>query len=457
MKHSDLEFLWKLRTQGLSEATKARLLKPTGKGDTLVNRDYIYALAIVVGFQRNNPNVEFNENTTAQDIWFGIPEIERFRLSFYTPCLALNYDELKEKEQSKLFTSSDWYFTRKYTGIRCILVCMNNEVKLFSRNFSDDDCHVLEYFAKINQKPKDIDNVTYAIDVEMVLSKTVNITDDLARHNVYAKTDIEALIGLIGLELKDCLWIQKNVKEQFGIDLIEFRLIAPLFFNNTNYIKRTLGEGMQVYNQCAEFGYHNLGLNIKPIGRCNGGQYEKIVFLNSILNEGGEGIVAQNAKGMYCTSDKRSKDSYIKLKHEIGKSQSGLCDTIDGYIGGYKIDKEGNINAFNVFINVDVNGRNAPHLIATVPITAKISKEATIKGFDGYAPLNVGDTNEVVSLSYDFYHKVVEIDGSGINAQRKVISPKLIRFREDKSKEECIYTMDFVLGQIKEKNNYTKV
>lgn len=455
MKKSDLEFLWNIRTKGLSEETKSRLLKPTGKNNSLVNRDYIYALAIVVGFQRSNPEFEFTESTTAQDIWLGIPQTERFRLSFYTPCLALNFDELKETEQKEILDKPDWYFTRKYTGIRCILVYINGTTKLYSRNFSDDDCHCLEYFSKIYQQPNTI-NTTYVVDVEMVLSKQINITDDLNKHNVYPTNDIESLIGLIGLEISDSLYIQKQVKEQFGTDLIEFRLIAPIYYNGVNYLKKTLGEGMDVYNRCAEYGYNTLGLNVKPIGRCNGGRYEKTVFLNTILNEGGEGVVAQNYNGTYCTSDKRSKESYIKIKHQLGE-RKGLADTIDGYIGGFKVGDDGIINALQVFVQAEFNGKYNPHLIATVPIGVKLGKELTIDGFDGHAPVNVGETDKVVSLNYNYYHKVVEIDGNGINAGRKVITPKFVRFRDDKSMSECVYSADFILSQIKEKNNYIKV
>ena len=85
MKKSELEFLWKLRTNGLSEPVKNRLLKGTGKNGTIVNRDYIYALAIVVGFQRANPEFVFTEEASAKDIWLGVPEPERYRLMFYTP------------------------------------------------------------------------------------------------------------------------------------------------------------------------------------------------------------------------------------------------------------------------------------------------------------------------------------------------------------------------------------
>lgn len=456
MKKSDLEFIWNLRTKGLAEQVKARLLKGTGRDGAIVNRDYIYALAIVVGFQRANPDFVFTEETTAQSIWLGIPETERFRLLFYTPCLAYQFDELKPDEQDRILDSDAWIFTRKYTGIRCVLVCASGETKLYSRNFSDDDCHCLEYFSKVYQWAKPADNaLPYIIDVEMVLASEIDIKDDLAHHNIYPQSRIESLIGLIGLENQNALWIQKNVKEQFGLDLIEFRLVAPIYYNGVNYLQKNLGEGMSVYNDCVKYG-QSIGLNVKPIDRCRGGRYEKIVFLNSILNEGGEGVVAHNMNGAYNTSDKRSKESYVKIKHAVGEVQ-GLYDTIDGYVGGYKLGSDGLISALNIFVYVRINGKPVPHLIANLPIGTKLARELTIDGTEGYAPLNVEGTGDFVSLSYDYYHKVVEIDGEGISGTRMVITPRLIRFREDKSMNDCVYDKEWILSQIKEKSNYVKV
>ena len=456
MKRSELEFLWKLRTNGLSEQAKARLLKGTGKNGELVNRDYIYALAIVVGFQRANPDFVFTEETTAKDIWLGVPQTERYRLMFYSPCLAYQFDELKEEEQNTIFDKTEWVFTRKYTGIRCVLVCANNEFKVYSRNFSDEDCHCLEYSSKIYQKPNKATQPPYMVDVEMVLAEEVSINDDLSKQGVYPNSRIESLIGLIGLELKDALCIQKSVKEQFGMDLIEFRLIAPIYFNGISYLDKPLGEGMNVYDDCCLYG-KNLGLNVKPIGRCEGDRYSKIIFLNTILNEGGEGVVAQNVKGSYNTSEKRSKDSYVKIKHAFGEVVGGLYDTIDAYIGGYKVGNNGLINTLILFVMVDVHGSMTPHLIANLPIGVRLGKELTVQGCDGYEPTKVEGTEDVVSLSYEYYHKVVEINGKGISGTRMVISPVLIRFRDDKSMNECVYSTEWILSQIKEKNYWTNV
>ena len=455
MKKSELEFLWKLRTNGLSEPVKNRLLKGTGKNGTIVNRDYIYALAIVVGFQRANPEFVFTEETSAKDIWLGVPEPERYRLMFYTPCLAYQFDELKENEQNAIFDSSDWVFTRKHTGIMCVLVYVNGEFKVYSRNFSDEDCHCLEYSSKIYQKINRRPQVPYMVDVEMVLAEELNINDDLARHNIYPNSRIESLIGLIGLDIKDALYIQKNVKEQFGMDLLEFRLIAPIYYNGVNYLNKPLGEGMAVYKDCYLHG-QSLGLNLKPIDRCDGDRYAKIIFLNTILNEGGEGVVAQNLKGAYNASENRSKDSYVKIKHAFGEVQSGLYDTIDTYIGGYKVGSNGLINTLILFVMVDIHGKPTPHLIANLPIGVKLGKELTVQGMGGFEPVQMADGG-MVSLDYQYYHKVVEIDGKGISASRMVISPVLIRFREDKSMNDCVYSKEWILSQIKEKNNWTNV
>ena len=104
-----------------------------------------------------------------------------------------------------------------------------------------------------------------------------------------------------------------------------FRLIAPLYFKGKNYLKRTLGEGQDVYQDCVAYG-RSLGINVKPIARCNDDRKAKEIFLDSILNAGGEGCFSgDNRVTMFDYSKKKISDikegdvvlSYNNSTHKV--------------------------------------------------------------------------------------------------------------------------------------------
>jgi ATP-dependent DNA ligase len=389
-------------------------------------------------------------------LYEGLSAATRFRLKAYTPCLAARYDELKEQEQNKIFEDPNWVFTEKQNGVRGWLIVHNGEVKLFSRNYSDVDCSLLEYWNNVDQNTS-FDG-TYAIDVEIKFEPGTDISKDLEALGLETDSPLEAMVALLHTYPESAIDIQEKFKNMFNKDLIVFRLIAPLYFNGKNYVNRTLGEGQDVYKECVKFG-QSIGLNVKEIDRCDGTRAEKEVFLNTIINNGGEGIVAHNRKGNYCTLENRSKTSFIKLKRSVKAMMegSGLGDSFDAFVGGFTVGSvgtanEGIIGALNFYIYINNGGKLRKHWIASIPnIMREERKLATWNNADGLYPQEWTDSkgeSHWMSLNPDFDGMVGECTGQALSSRSiRLEHPSLVIWRTERMPESCEYTQEFIDSQ----------
>lgn len=456
LKKKDLEDMFTFNTQTLDMSVAKQILPVTGRGNLSAARDYIQANCLIAEYNKANPqyNGNLSHIKTKDDLWMSLSPSVRFRLRSYTPCLAARYDELKESDKNNLFENKDWVFTEKHNGCRGWLIVNNNEVHLFSRNYSDVDCSLLDYWSNIDQKPT-LGDFTYAIDVEIKFEPGVDISKDLEELGIVTDSPLEAMVALLHTYPESAVEIQNKFRSMYGKDLIVFRLIAPLYFNGKNYITKTLGEGQDVYDECIKFG-KSIGLNVEPIKRCSGTREQKEIFLNTILESGGEGIVAHNRKGSYCTSENRSKTSFIKLKRSI-KSQNGLGDTIDAYVSGFKMGSvgtanEGIIGALEFTIKVCDGPSVYPHTIAVVPnITREERILATWNNADGLYPQEWVDSNgesHWVSLNPDFDGLVGELTGQALSSKSvRLEHPALVVWRPERNPESCIYTKEWIDSQ----------
>lgn len=450
LKKKDLVSMFDFMTLTLADSVKKQILKVSGRGNVSAARDYISAICLITEYTKATGKTDLSDITSANDLWNAIHPAVKFRLRSYTPCLAARYDALKPEQQNKLFEDPNWVCTEKQNGCRGWLINYKGDIFLFSRNYSDVDCGLLDYWKNINQTIAPTDEI-YAIDVEIKFEPGVDIRDDLEHLGLETDSTLEAMVALLHTHAEDAIAIQEKFKNLYHKDLIVFRLIAPLYFNGMNYLGRTLGEGMDVYNECIEFG-RSLGLNVLPIDRCSGSREEKEIFLNTIIDNGGEGVVFHNKKGFYCTSENRSKESFIKLKRSISATQSkqGLGDQIDGFVTGFKMGSngtanEGLISALAFSIIIDNNGKRREHVIAIVPnIDLETKKMCTLNDASGMYPQEWTDSNgetHWVSLNPEFDHLVGEIDGQALSSKsQRMEHPRLIMWRTERDPESCIYT-----------------
>lgn len=445
MKKQELQNLYDYLSAGCKKSFLEELLTKTGRGGQYASRDYIHANAVLSELKKVQDDLSsFQTVKSAVQI---LHPATKFRLSFYSPCLAFRYDELKPQEQVEIFENPKYVFTTKENGMRGTYVYINGQSFLYSRNYSEKDCSLPEYWGNVYQNVKfEKPNEVYAIDCEVKFEPGANLQRDLLEYGIETTSKLEAICALMQMSAEESLKIQKQFRMENGRDLVVFRCIHVLYYKGKNFMRTTLGEGMNAYKEAVSYGRMH-GLNVREIEMCDGNRQEKEIFLNSILEQNGEGIVAHYTDGFYCTSDNRNKNSFIKLKRSVSGflGKSGVADSFDGWISGYKLGTEGTENENQVStLEVSIklllsDGRKVNHVIAYVPnLTKELRNKLTVIGLDG-KPV----------MAQQFYDRVVEVDGQNISkVSRRLTHPKLLRFRIDKLKEDCMFSEEFIESQI---------
>jgi len=443
LNKNELVAMFQEASVGYNKSFIDGILKPTGRGGVYAARDYIHANCVLTTLSQYG--IKKNSLEREEDLKKVLPKAVMFRLNAYTPCLAYRYDELKKPAQDKLFDKDNYLFTEKQNGCRGWLIHAEGKWYLFSRNYSDVNCSLLDYMQNIYQFPTIPDEEIFAVDVEIKYEPDGDLIEKLREFGMETESKLEAMSALLQTRPETATEIQRKYKEKTGKDLITFRLIYPLYFKGRNYLKRKLGEGHAIYNEVIKYAnQHNL--NLQEILRCKGNREKKEVFLNSLLEAGSEGVVVHNLLSMYNTSENRDRDCFIKIKRSVGKSQqSGMGDTIEGWVSGFKMSDEGAGNAGLIgslevsIYELGSDGVQREKVIAYVPnLTQEMKKEITIDNGDG--------TYSMVEHMYDV---VVEMDGQAISRKsRRLTHPRLLRMRFDKSKFECIYTEEWLNSQM---------
>jgi len=444
LKKDQLIKMWENKSQYYPKQLHSQLLIPTGRGMVYASRDYVRAICTLTELDR----IEADPTNllTKQQAMAALSPATAFRLKADTPCLAYRYDELKPDAQKAMFTDRKYLFYEKENGCRVWFIHFKGSTYLYSRNYSDKDCGLLDYWGNIAQDIHfDADDV-FAIDAEIKYEPDVNLFAELKEYGIETESKLEAISALLQMRSAMALEIQRKYKAKSGKDLITFRMIHPLYYKGKNYLKKKLGEGIDDYKEVITHAQAH-GLNLQPIRRFRGSKEGKEAFLQSILDLGGEGIVAHNREAMYNTSENRDKDTWIKLKRSVGSSsrKEGMGDTIDAFITGFKMSNEnagnaGLIGSFEVSCYIRrADGSSYKHVIAFLPNIEKTMKEeCTVMDADGKP-----------TLAQDFYGLVVEVDGQAISAvSRRLTHPRMLRMRFDKTKEECIYSEDWIKSQM---------
>lgn len=459
MKKSELEDIWSVVSRGLSETVKSQVLVPSGRGGKYNARDYMIANCLLGEVRKLHPDMDFSKVTCKNDLEHVLPAAERFRLRYYTPCLAARYDELKEEQQRELFECGNWVATQKMNGVRGWLVCMPNEVKLFSRNYSDVDCTLLEYWGNIAQGiDEDSEVAPLVIDVEVVFEPSVDISADLKELGLETDSPLDAMVALLHSEKDKALGIQERYRTKYGKDLVCMRMIAPLYYKYKNYVDRSLGAGMDVYDEVLSV-VRGYGLNVEAIPRCGGSRIEKENFLNRILAVGGEGVVFHNRDGIYCTSENRDKRSYVKLKRSVGDSINGvgMGDTIGAFVSGFKLGNKGTVNEglvstleFSIWLN-DGSQLVQKFIGAVSGLDMGLKRTLTVKGFAGaYTKSYIDDEGceQFVSLNWDYDGRVAELSGQALSSvNQRLEHPRMLRWCDERDSNSCIYTKEYLDSQ----------
>jgi hypothetical protein len=442
-RKADIIALYEELSAGYNPQFLSQILLPTGRSGQFATRDYVSANAILAELLKVGADPTTIQ--TKADVKKWLHPTTLFRLNMYTPCLAYRYDELKPHEQENLFTNQNWIFTHKINGVRAILVHHKGVTKFFSRNYSVDGS-LPEYWNNIYQNC--VAEETFAADCEISYEPDLPLTEVLEDYGIFTDSPLEACSSLLQMNQPQAVAIQKAYKEKFNKDLFVFRLITPLYFKGVDYRKRTIGEAFKIEEEFVKF-CQTSGINIQPIRKVIGTKIEKELFLNQIIDvEMGEGVVAHNAQGVYCTEERRDKNVYIKIKRSVGAqaAKAGMGDTIDAWVSGYKLGTEGTANenlvaALEFSTNVLMaNGEVKEHVIAFAPnLELELKKKITLFDETGKAYLDP-----------QVYGAVGCLSGQNISYRSKRLThPRLLDFpRFDKNKEDCIYSQQWLDSQV---------
>lgn len=404
---------------------------PSGRGAKFTKADFIASIA------EHNLLKQFG----SLDL---IPKNLRYRLSIDSPMLCFQYTGLKPEEQANIWTDPNIWLTEKENGVRMLIIYNPSEgMASYSRNISVTDYLPINYGEKIlNSIPKG-SMPAFCIDVEIKSTNKKLKTFLRDAKGVETETELQAVAALLSINTEDSLDIQRNQMID-GEPLFEFKLITPLYWNKRDLRKTPYKEREALHDEIVST-LVSKGLNVKKIKICKDSA-EKKPFHEGILANGGEGTIAVFVDKPYNASVNRHRDEWIKIKRTVSESSqsAGLGDTIDGWVSGYEIADEekgwaGLIGALQVSVFLQSQDGEKEHMIARVAnIPLTLRKKMSETGPDGQP-----------RLKQEFYDKVVEVDGQAISARAmRLTHPRLLRWRDDKSKYDCILSEEFIKSQV---------
>jgi len=397
---------------------------PVGKREA--KKDFVKAL------QLHNLKVRYKEDAF-------IPSSLAFMLSMESPMLCFRLPNMPEDFQESVWDDPNWIAEEKINGCRMLVIYNEQEgIKFYSRNLSLIDYLPVEY-TNIWLKNFDINSLkalgisSFILDTEVLCPVAKVDTTKKAMgggSGVVTETNLQATTALMALNDADSLRIQ----QENDIHL-EFHAFHLLELNGNSFEALPYHQMDQILQETITR-LQSVDLNVRSITKFIEG---KKTFFEKIVAAGGEGVVLKSLNSTYHAKESRYHKEWIKAKRTVSFSAAdgGLGDTIDGWIMGSMPGNKG--TAFEKLVGclqvgvwlTKADGSQVIHHIANVPnLTLAFRQENTVIGEDG-----------VPAINPSFHNKVVEIDGQWISARaRRLVHPRLIRFREDRSPETCVLT-----------------
>lgn len=347
-----------------------------------------------------------------------------YRLSMESPALCFLSTHLRPEEYERLFTSGDIVFEEKANGCRMIVSYHPDYgFEFYSRNVSVTDYLPVCYTKQVYMGDDSLKGLfpAFVLDTE-ILSRDANISTVLGKRGVVTETVLQACTALLSLNPEESIAIQKELCSPlafWAFDCLYYdgeELRCTTYRNRRGFLARIMPK------------LKELGL---PFFKIKAVRENKKEYLESIWEQGGEGVVCKNIYGAYLDRESRSRDGWVKIK----KTASGtMGDTIDGVVTGFDLGDEGKgfenlVGSLTISVPfVKKDGTEVLHPIARVPnIPLEKRREITIL-----------DEKGVPTLDPKYFGKVVEVDGQSISARAlRLVHPRLINWRLDKTLENC--------------------
>lgn len=404
------------------ECQKRGIPLPTDK--KLKKRDYVKLLG---------------DHTSKELFPNAVPKHLNFVREMESPMLCFRFDEMKPEQKDEMWKdNNNWVASEKINGCRVLITYSPEEgLHFYSRNISVETFLPIDYaqtvwtpdfnpFALINEGIND-----FVVDGEILSPRASVNTNFSGRLNGGVVTDsaLTATAALLSILPEESVAIQREQGIKF-----EFHLFHILSLNGKSYMEAPYGKMKQILDILLQK-LQNCGLNVVAVPEVSTGKKD---FYTKILKGGGEGIVFKNTDEHYYPTESRYHKAWVKCKRTASSTliEEGYGDSIDGYITGFLPGAEDSdlrdkvaTLIFSVYLEKE-SGDIVNHEIAHVAgLTDEMRNEITELDFMGKPILKQG-----------WYGKVAEIDGQWISSKSfRLMHPKLVRFREDKSKPDCLF------------------
>lgn len=397
---------------------------PTGKNGKYMKDDYVKVL----------------RNYYLDKLFGGYanaPQSLKLILELESPMLAAQQKDVKPHIEEQLWVDNNhWTAEEKRDGVRMLTMIFNTGgFSAFSRNNSDVNYLPIPYNSRIYTGQIDWSKIqdSFILDNEIICTNP-NIQTSFA--NLQTETMLQAVTSLLSLNKDETIQIQKDYDRP-----LKFIAFDCLYWNGEWLLDKPLKERRE-YLQKAVQQMQDAGFNIELNQWVT---VNKKAFYKNIIKNGGEGIIMKDVNSVYKAVSSRSHRSWVKVKKVLSEilTESGTGDTIDAWITGYTPGDGKNVNkvgSIEFSINMKCNDGS------TI-----IHKIAYIGGIDDHLrdDMTIIDENGNPTLNPKYYGKVAEIDGYGISSRAKRLRHAvLIRFRNDKTIEECVYTEQFINSMI---------
>lgn len=363
------------------------------------------------------------------------PSIE-FMLKMYSPMLALLLKNLPQDKQDELKddNNKDWIYQEKIDGNRQIITfnASKKQFHFYSRNLSVTDMLPIDYADKIVIPPLNMDIInnmqSFVLDCEVVPAHEV--TDE----RVYAASQLNVVSSILQYLPEESHHIQEtNPLKSIAFDC--------LMYNDEYLFDKPLRERREYLHKIVKL-LQLAGFSIELVPEKPEGM-TKDEYYYSIIDAGGEGVIAKNLNDTYDILGKRD-GRWVKLKRSVQETmiRQGQ-DSIDAFVTGFTLGTPGTKNEnkigaliFSVYLADDNN--NIIYRDDGTPVIHEIAQIAGISD-ELRDMLTQYDDNGNVMLNPRFLNQVGTIDGQDISSREmKMMHARFLGWRLDRSFNTCI-------------------
>lgn len=361
-----------------------------------------------------------------------------FMLSMVSPMLALQIKHLKPEVQEAVWddNNTDWVFEQKIDGNRQLIIWDSESQKFhfYSRNESVQDLLPIDYADKIlipNLNTEIMGRLqSFVLDCEVV-----PLYGDKHDDRVVAKSQLNIVSSILQYLPEE----SKHIQETNPLKSVVFDC---LYFNGEYLFDKPLFERHKYMNQIVQL-LHYAGFSNIDIVPTKPANMTKEDYYFSIIDSGGEGIVAKNINDTYDTQGKRD-GRWVKIKRtaQLTLSRMGFGDSIDAFLTGFTYGTPGTKNEGKIgalIFSVYLTDENNDYLVDenNEPIIHNI---AQISGFSDSLRdiLTWYDDDGNIMINPRFFGAVAEINGQDISSQdMKLMHAVFLKWRPDRTAESC--------------------